>query len=111
MTDGNGYWILTTGAGLFNVTGSVFPAPPGTPPTYQLSTGWNLVGFKPQPDPTSTTETVSGYLASITGMYDAGNVWVYNNAGGNWVRMQPTDTLSPGQAMWVLMTSPATLRP
>lgn len=109
MVDGLGYWVNVKAEVNMTVAGYVIP-PASSPPAYKLTTGWNLVGFKPQPDPTSTSETVSGYLASITGSYDTSNVWVYNT-GGNWVRMQPTDALTPGQAMWILMTAPATLKP
>lgn len=110
MVDGLGYWVNVKAEVNMTVAGYVIP-PASSPPAYKLTTGWNLVGFKPQPDPTSMSETVSGYLASITGSYETGNVWVYNNADGNWVRMQPTDTLTPGQGMWILMTATATLKP
>ncbi|MGA8858048.1 MAG: SBBP repeat-containing protein [Candidatus Bathyarchaeia archaeon] len=108
MQDGAGYWILMTRADNLFVVGNVFGPPPALPPSYPLSAGWNLVGFKPEPDPRATTETVSVYLTSISGDYDASNVWVYT---GSWVRATSTTMLTPGEAMWILMTTPATLRP
>jgi len=107
MVDGKGYWVLVTDAINITIVGYVI-TPGSTPPTYSLAVGWNLVGYKPQPDPTAIEE-VSTYLAGISSSYDPNNVWLFS--GGNWVRLQPTDTLAPGQAMWIRMTAPATVRP
>ena len=109
MTDGNGYWIYVTHSGMFNVTGSIFPAPPATPPSYSLSLGWNLIGFKPQP--TVGNETVGQYLASINGDYQTTSVFVYDNLNGTYIRADASYMLSPGQGMWIYMTAPALLRP
>jgi len=106
IQDGLGYWIYMTKADTLYVTGTVIP-PTATPPVYTLTVGWNLVGFKPQPSVQS--EPVGQYLASITGSYDANNVWIYTIAG--WVRADASYVLQPGQGMWILMTAPATLRP
>jgi DNA-binding beta-propeller fold protein YncE len=105
MQDGFGYWIYMTQPSNLKVLGYVVP-PVSSPPTYSLSAGWNLIGYKPEPDPTAT-ETVSTYLTSITGSYDSNNVWVYTS--GSWAR-NPT-SLTPGEGMWILVTSSATLRP
>ena len=83
--------------------------PPATPPSYSLSAGWKLVGFKPEP--TVAPEQVGQYLASISGSYDQNNVWVYDNTSGAWIRADSNYMLQPGEAMWILMTAPATLRP
>ena len=106
MMDGRGYWVRVNDAINMTMAGYVIP-PAGSPPNYSLSLGWNLVGFKPQPDPTAT-ETVSAYLTSISGKYDSNNVWLYN---GSWVRATASTNLSPGEAMWILVTTPASLRP
>ena len=108
MTDGNGYWIYMRTADTLYVGGYVVP-PGATPPTYQLNAGWNLVGFKPQP--LVASETVGQYLASINGKYVANSVWVHDNASGQWIRADSTYTLQLGQAMWILITAPATLKP
>jgi subtilase family serine protease len=105
VQDGHGYWIYMTSPDTLYVNGYVIP-PASLPPSYSLTAGWNLVGFKPQP--TIQDETVAQYLTSISGSYDPNNVWVYDNTSGAWTRGTST-TLTPGQAMWVLMTSPATL--
>ena len=108
MQDGFGYWIYMSKADNIFVIGSVIP-PLATPPTYSLNAGWNLIGFKPQPKVQS--ETVGVYLSSITGSYNANNVWVYNNIAQSWVRADSSYALQPGQGLWILMTAAATLRP
>lgn len=84
--------------------------PGATPPSYSLAAGWNLVGFKPQPDPTAP-KLIGVYLASITGSYDVNNVWIYNNDIGTWTRADAGTTIHPGDAVWILMTSASVLRP
>ena len=108
MQDGVGYWIYMTKADTLNVGGYVIP-PAGSPPTYSLSPGWSLIGFKPQP--TLASETVGTYLTSITGDYNTNSVWLYDNTSQSWIRADSPYLVQPGQAMWVLMTASATLRP
>ena len=120
LVDGKGYWVYAKAAFTLNnpnnhaptwggLVGSIIP-PTSTPPTYSLTAGWNLVGYKPQPDP-SVSETISTYLTSLLGSsYDPDNVWVYNSSTAQWIRGTST-TLEPGHAFWVLMLTPATLRP
>ena len=110
MIDGNGYWIYMKTSDTLYVDGYVIQ-PGSTPPTYQLNASWNLVGFKSEP--LVTGETVGQYLLSISGKYDSHSVWVYDNANPSWVRAGSSYMLEPGQAMWILVTSPtgATLRP
>jgi predicted GH43/DUF377 family glycosyl hydrolase len=108
INDGNGYWIYMRYPDTLFVGGNIIP-PASTPPSYPLSAGWNLIGFKPQP--TVANETVGAYLSSIAGKYDSSNVWILDNSSGNWIRAQDSTWLVPGQAMWILMTAPGTLRP
>jgi len=109
MQDGVGYWIYMTKADTLNVDGCVFAPPPASPPTYSLSVGWNLIGFKPEP--TVVPEQVGQYLTSISGSYDPSNVWVYDNTSQSWIRANSSYMIQPGQAMWVRMTAAGTLRP
>ena len=106
MQDGVGYWIYMTKADTLNVNGYVIP-PAGSPPSYSLLAGWNLIGFKPQP--TVAPEPVNTYLTSISGNYNS--VWLYDNTSQSWIRANSPYMVEPGQAMWVLMTASATLRP
>jgi DNA-binding beta-propeller fold protein YncE len=119
MVDGLGYWIYVTRPSRIIVLGYVIP-PAAAPPIYSLSAGWNLIGFKPQPDPTAS-ENVTMYLRSLGTNYDNNNVWIYNNQFGNWTRAScdyspaglPTcdQNLAPGEGLWVYMTTAAKLTP
>lgn len=110
IADGFSFWIYMTHADTLYVTGSVLAPPPATPPTYTLTAGWNLLGFKPQPNP-AASEQLFVYLTSISGKYDPTYVWVYDNTSQSWIRANSSYMIQPGQAMWILMTAPATLRP
>jgi hypothetical protein len=109
LNDGYGYWFYMIKADVLFVDGTVIPLV-AIPPTYSLVPGWNLVGFKSQPNATEA-KSVGTYLSSINGAYDANNVWGYESASGSWVRAGPDYMLQPGQAMWILMVTSATLRP
>ena len=107
MQDGRGYWIYMTKADNLFVLGAVFAPPPALPPSYALSIGWNLIGFKPQPavdlPPSTTTVSVDTYLQSINTFYDTNNVWIYSNSGGTWTRATGSTPLTPGTALWIYM--------
>ena len=105
MVDGKGYWVFVTDAINITIVGYVI-TPGSAPPTYPLATGWNLVGFKPQP---IGNETVATYLTSINMKYTV--AWVYNNLNATWIKATPGLQLAPGQGMWIYMTAPATLIP
>lgn len=108
INDGEGYWIYMRSNDTLYVDGYVI-APAKTPPSYMLVVGWNLIGFKPQPN--IENETVGTYLSSITGSYDQKNVWVLDNSSGIWVPATDSTWLRPGDAMWILVKTPGTLRP
>ena len=64
-----------------------------------------LVGFTAEP--TVGAESTSSYLSSLAGNYN--RVYLYENTSGTWTE-NPT-SLTPGQAVWVYVTAPVTLRP
>lgn len=115
MQDGFGYWIDMTKLDSLFVVGTIFPLSPALPPSYPLSAGWNLIGFKPEPNvnvpPPTTTETVATYLQSLGFSYDPNSVWLYNNTTGIWKRAAGTDTLSPGNGLWIFLSAAKTLYP
>jgi hypothetical protein len=108
MQDGVGYWIYMTQPDMLYVPGYVIP-PAASPPSYSLTLGWNLIGFKPQP--TIGPETVGAYLTSLGTKYDSSNVWIYNNSLGTWTRANSGQSILPGQGIWVYMNTAATLYP
>jgi len=110
VTDGMGLWVLMKTASTLYAEGYVIP-PAGSPSQYPLVAGWNLVGFKPIPDP-SAPETVGTYLTSIPlSSYQQNSVFIYDNAAGTWTRADSGTTINPGQAFWILMLTPAKLAP
>jgi len=120
MVDGKGYWVYAKQGFTLNnanakrpswggLLGSIIPTG-SSPPGYMLTAGWNLIGYKPEPNVTAN-ESITTYLQSVNGDYDVRNVWVYNNSDQSWIRANSTYLLQPGQGIWILMTTPATLRP
>ena len=122
MVDGKGYWVYAEAAFTLNNANNLAPTwgglvgsvilPSSPPPSYSLTVGWNLAGYKPQPNPTAS-ETVSTYLSSINGDYNVNSLWIYGNPTGTWVRATDATMIAPGEAMWIYVTSHAgaTLRP
>jgi hypothetical protein len=110
LVDGKAYWVRMTTADTIIVGGTVIPPAVG-PPSYVLPQGWNLLGFKPQPN--IENETVSFYLSSIAHNYDPNSVYIYNNLSGSWTKADGNTWLLPGQGLWIYVTSatPVTLRP
>jgi hypothetical protein len=51
LNDGNGYWVYLRSADTLYVNGTVMTFG-SVPPAYPLLVGWNLVGFKSQPNAT-----------------------------------------------------------
>lgn len=105
---GQGYWIYVREPLNITVTGYLkwMTAPP---PSYSLSAGWNLLGFKPRP--IVQGETVGQYLASISDFYDPNNLWLFDSVNKIWVIADSGTSLTPGEAMWAYMKSAATLMP
>jgi len=108
VQDGAAYWIYMGKADTLWVNGYVIP-PASSPPSYSLTAGWNMIGFKPQPSVGS--ETVSAYLTSLGTKYDPNNVWLYDNPSGTWTRATGSSSINPGQGIWIFMTSAAILYP
>jgi hypothetical protein len=113
MNDGVGYWVYMKADDDLYMKGTVLQ-PGALPPSYPLVTGWNLIGFKSQPN-ANETKTVGAYLSSIDGKYDNRSVWIYNNTAGAWVRADVNPStgtvLHPGDVMWVYVNSAATFNP
>ncbi|KTB49354.1 hypothetical protein DEALK_02670, partial [Dehalogenimonas alkenigignens] len=102
MTDGKGYWVNMAMSATLTITGSDLPAPPATPPTYNVVVGWNLIGFK-----STASMTASEYLAGITGGYTR----IYRFDGTNYIIVRTTDNLTPGAGYWIAVTGAGTIYP
>jgi len=103
MDDGWGYWINMNSAATLSVSGVVNPlANAGTPPTYAVVPGWNLIGFK-----STTAQTAGDYLAAIAGQWT--KIWGY--ASGQYSAVTSSGMLQPGYGYWIAVTSAGTIFP
>jgi len=79
MEDGKAYFIYMTGADTLTITGTAMPAPPATPPIYDVYAGWNFIGFK-------SLENMANelYLNTLTtgGEKDYSILYGYDNTTG-----------------------------
>ncbi|MGA8904319.1 MAG: SBBP repeat-containing protein [Candidatus Bathyarchaeia archaeon] len=106
MQDGFGYWIYMTHRRTLVVSGFVIP--PGSLPTsYQLASGWNCLGFKPQP--ALKNETIGTYLTSIRELSTA--ILLYDNLNSTWIWASTDTQLAPGEAIWIDMNLAVTFTP
>ena len=110
MIDGVGYWVYVTTGFAVTWVGWVV-SPTIGPPSYSLAKGWNLMGYRPTPNPNNNS-TVGTYLNSVSGHYDLTRVWVFD-VNGTWYHDNGTGNtvLDATFGMWVYMTSAATLYP
>ena len=99
---GEGYWIRMNAAGTLTVAGKELPLPPLTPPSYNLVTGWNLIGFK------STEAREAGdYLAAMAGKWTR----VYSFANGMYSVVQSGTMMQPGAGFWIAVVQAGTVYP
>ncbi len=100
MVDGMGYWVYMTGSATLTISGIEMPEPPTTPPTYEVASGWNLMGVK---DVALEGIAYDEYLTSISDDYSV--IWGYDPETG-YFNIHPLDeeaVLSPGQGYWLWM--------
>ena len=136
LEDGKGYWLNSgyNGTVVLVVDGYLEPPPGDTPPEYQLSTGWNLVGFIRLGGFNAKNLTASGaygflneYVTQrirpfIFAWDPVGNGYIVYyitnaaNADGYWYRtlpssseLQGTRLAYPGMAFWVFANEPVSL--
>ncbi|MFC1969202.1 hypothetical protein ACFLVF_01770 [Chloroflexota bacterium] len=106
FADGQGYFIIMDTAGELCFDGYEISAPGevGMPPSYDVVTGWNLVGFK-----STTPKLPSEYLAGIAGKY----VMIYGFADGAYfIAGSPGhEYLQPCQGYWVAVVDAGTIYP
>jgi len=117
MEDGKAYFIYMTGADTLTITGTAMPAPPATPPTYDVYAGWNFIGFK-------SVENMANevYLNTLitSGEKDYSILYGYDNTTG-YFRVSPEPQthggadpgdMEVGYGYWLwLTTSSGTITP
>lgn len=65
MGDGKGYWINMTNNATLTVSGTSAPVAPNPPSTYDVISGWNLIGYKSL----TAYKNASAYLSTIPAGY------------------------------------------
>jgi hypothetical protein len=106
MVDGQGYWLETSMGGCtLTVKGTVAGAPPAPPVSYNVYTGWNMIGFtSTAPKPWSTYLGSAG--ASASALYD------YDEATGAYLPLfGGSANLLVGQGYWLAMSANSTIYP
>jgi len=109
MTDGKGYWVYMKDNDVLVVSGSKMPPPGGIPPTYTLTKGWVLAGFK-----STVNMTVAEYLASVRNASYFRILFVWDAVKQKWDildREKAGAQLAPGQGFWIYMYEEEVLIP
>lgn len=107
MTDGCGYWIDVEYAvdapdAFLTIHGTEQPLPGNLPPTYDVVTGWNLIGYK-----VSYPESANVYLAGITDSV----VRIYGFDDGNYSVVELAENMFSGFGYWLAMSESGTIYP
>jgi len=105
IEDGKAYWIKMTDAATLTVEGRMAPVPPTPLPTYSLSAGWNMLGYKSTIErETVKTGTPLGYLNNIAGKYSYLVTYDCHQASP-WQEIElDRGTMKPGFGYWIYMT-------
>jgi len=108
IEDGLGYWFFMNSADTLTIHGTVMPSGLTLPPTYDVVSGWNMIGFKSTANMANET-----YLISIVGKYmvlygfdaDAAEYFTVYPLGQHGGKMEP------GHGYWIWMDSAGTIVP
>jgi hypothetical protein len=103
LSDGVGYWFDMTAPATLSFTGLVIPDPPAVPPSYAVSIGWNLVGFKSQ-----TAKTVAAYLVGTTYRVP---IYGWTAAAYTTFNTPATDNFQSGSGYWVYFDAAGVITP
>jgi hypothetical protein len=97
-----GYWIFMDDAATLSFTGVELKSGAELPPSYAVSIGWNLIGFK------STTPMAAGeYLNAIEGQWTR----IYGFANGSYAALQAGGMMMPGYGYWLAVNAAGTIYP
>ncbi|MBI2917725.1 MAG: hypothetical protein HYY01_06990 [Chloroflexi bacterium] len=105
MVDGVAYWVNMSATGTLDVSGANWtdmPTDPNVlPPTYDVTTGWNMVGFK-----STTAKSVSAYLSGTD--Y---RLTIYYWTGTEYAAVPQGGVLQPGRGYWVYFNAAGKVTP
>jgi hypothetical protein len=105
IVDGQGYWIEMTADNTLTISGVELPAPPSTPPTYDVLAGWNLIGFKSVVAKTATVYLAGDAFDAFVRMYG------YDAVDAIYATVQIGGSLQPGQGYWLAVSADGTIYP
>ncbi|MFA5158741.1 MAG: Ig-like domain-containing protein, partial [Patescibacteria group bacterium] len=105
MTTGYGYWVSVTANTNISGWGSLLTAGPTVPPSRDLNSGWNLIGYYQIPGEDNSTP--ANAFSSLGGNYTG--LWGFDNNGG--VFKSLIDTILPGDAFWISLPAAKTYSP
>jgi len=100
IRDGRGYWVQMNAPDTLSMAGDINPPAPELPPTYQVGTGWNLIGFKQ-----AAPKAANLYLQGV----NFGVIYGFDN--GQYFAVLATQDLVPGHGYWVAVFSPGVIYP
>lgn len=105
MEDGQGYWVASAEGGTLEVSGYELCGPfPALPPSYDVVSGWNLIGYTSITSP-GDIETYLGEVALGTNLQA-----IYGFDASSGLYDIPA-TLEPGCGYWIALTLGGTIYP
>jgi hypothetical protein len=106
IADGQGYWVETAAAvDLLTIYGVELPGAPGSPPSYEVYEGWNLIGFK-SVDAKKAEEYIG---AAVSAIFE--RMYGYDADGVFYILITLATDLQPGQAYWLAVSADGTIYP
>jgi len=103
MRDGKAYWINMEAPQTLILAGREMSEGAQLPPTYDVVTGWNMVGFK-----STSNAAAEDYLVGTEYV----RIYGYKNGAWFFISGPPyTGNMEPGLGYWVAFTEPGTIYP
>jgi hypothetical protein len=110
MHDGYGFWVFMNEDDILTVIGRQWPAPPAVMPSYYVTPGWNLIGFKSLEEDDDTH-----YLASLnySPFFDPYPVlWSYDAVAGKYENVKGVAKgMQVGHGFWIWLLEPSFIVP
>ena len=106
---GWGYWVSVTSDDTLTIKGTFFPTGTTPPPTYDVYTGWNLIGFHSQ-----ANKNASIYLSNLYSTQGAplwSTLYKYTAPIGPYVSIGENVLMTKGDGHWLSMKVNGTITP
>jgi hypothetical protein len=111
MTTGQGYWVKMFSAGTLTNAGLFQPNPPNVPKSYNVSSGWNMIGYHATTAARlGTPPTVEDYLGTaLIGHVQA--MYYYQGGVYQAVTAPTTEDMDVGYGYWLALSQGGTIYP